>query len=187
MFDERKAAQAAAFLLDQASGKRMPLLKLMKLLYLADRRSIDQFGHPITFDAMVSMPHGPVLSQTLDLINGATESKPEGWEHWIADRAEHQVSVRRGVSVSRDSLLDLSDADVDTLATTWAQFGQMTKWQLRDYTHQHCPEWKDPAGSSNPIRYQDVLVALNKSPEQVQALTERRNTQIGIRRRLHAG
>jgi hypothetical protein len=36
VFDERKAAQATAFLLFMAGGK-LPLIKLVKLLYLAER------------------------------------------------------------------------------------------------------------------------------------------------------
>ncbi len=39
MFNERKAAQAAAYLLHKAGGK-LPLLKLMKLMYLAERLSL---------------------------------------------------------------------------------------------------------------------------------------------------
>jgi len=39
MFNEQKVAQIAAFFLNQTSEKRMPHLKLMKLLYLAKHDS----------------------------------------------------------------------------------------------------------------------------------------------------
>ena len=39
-FNERKAAQMAAFFLHQGGGK-LEVLKLMKLLYLADRQAMD--------------------------------------------------------------------------------------------------------------------------------------------------
>jgi hypothetical protein len=67
-YREPKAAQAAALLLQRAGGT-MNHMKLIKLLYLADRRALVQWGRPITFDYYVSMPHGPVLSFTLDRLN----------------------------------------------------------------------------------------------------------------------
>ena len=47
MFNERKAAQVAAWFL-RRSGRRMAHLKLMKLMYLADREALNEFGFPIT-------------------------------------------------------------------------------------------------------------------------------------------
>ena len=58
LFDERKAAEAAAFLLFMAGGK-LPLIKLVKLLYLAERLSLQRYGEPLTGDRLVAMPNGP--------------------------------------------------------------------------------------------------------------------------------
>ena len=46
LFDEKKAAQAAAYFLLRAGG-RLEVLKLMKLLYLAERRSFEKYGEPM--------------------------------------------------------------------------------------------------------------------------------------------
>jgi uncharacterized phage-associated protein len=54
-FDERKAAQAAAYLLKKHDG-RLNFMKLIKLLYLADRKSLLENGKPITGDRMLAMP-----------------------------------------------------------------------------------------------------------------------------------
>ena len=78
LFQEPKAAQAAAFMLYKANGK-LEVLKLMKLMYLAERESFARFGEGLTGDALVSMPYGPVLSMTLDFINGGHDSVPNGW------------------------------------------------------------------------------------------------------------
>ncbi len=53
-FNERKATQAAAYLL-QMRGGTMSYMKLIKLLYLADRAALVRFGRPITTDRYVSM------------------------------------------------------------------------------------------------------------------------------------
>jgi uncharacterized phage-associated protein len=73
LFNEKKAAQSAAYLLFRA-GKPMSVLKLTKLLYLAERRSFEKYGEPMIGDNPVSMPHGPVLSTTYDHMNGALRS-----------------------------------------------------------------------------------------------------------------
>ena len=52
LFDERKTAQAAALLLFKAGG-RLPLLKLMKLIYLSERLPLQRYGDSITGDQFV--------------------------------------------------------------------------------------------------------------------------------------
>jgi uncharacterized phage-associated protein len=170
MFNERKVAQMAAYLL--AKGEtRMAHLKLMKLLYLADRRSMDVYGFPISGDHVVAMPHGPVLSMTLNLIDGDVESCENGWESWISDKENHEVSLKR--MPSPELLDELSAADLNALDAVWNDFGHMNRWQIRDYTHNHCPEWKDPNGSSVAIPYEDIFGALGKTPEAASELSAR--------------
>jgi uncharacterized phage-associated protein len=158
MFNERKAAQMAAFFLGQGPEARMSHLKLMKLLYLADREAVRTFGLPISGDKPVSMPHGPVLSMTLNLMDGDIESRPGGWEEWISDKENHELSLRK--SFALQDLDELSKAELSVLETVWKQFGAMGKWEIRDWTHQHCPEWKDPRGSSYPIAFQSLARAV---------------------------
>lgn len=167
MFDEHKIAQAAAYFLSREGG-RMAHLKLMKLLYLADRESIKRYGQPISGDEYYSLPHGPVLSKTLDLASGSAESIPGGWETWISDKENHEVALR--CDASREALNDLSNADIDVLSTVWTQFGAMGRYQIRDYTHdkRHIPEWEDPKGSARPIPFERILKAVGRSDTQIE-------------------
>ena len=68
-YDEIKATQVAAYFLSKFNN-RISKLKLMKLMYIADRESFRICGEPITYDAYCSMPHGPVLSKTYDIMKG---------------------------------------------------------------------------------------------------------------------
>lgn len=171
-FSQTKAAQAAAWFLAQSTGS-MTILKLMKLLYLAERQALLDLERTLTGDRMVSMPHGPVLSQTLELANGQSPSSPGGWDHWMRDRENRTISLREGVNPSREALDCISDAEFAVLAQVQAQFGSWDALRLRDYTHKHCAEWHDPCGSSVGIRYQTALQAVGKSPEQARAIAER--------------
>lgn len=173
LFNERRTAQAAAFFLHCAGG-RLPLIKLMKLLYLAERESLRLYGDPITGDRLVSMPHGPVLSITYNLMQGES-STPGGWNTWVADREGYDLALADPgmIRTPEQDLLELSDTDLEVLASIWRQYGHMDKWRLRDFTHQGgCPEWEDPNGSSMPIHMFDLLQHLGYTPESAQALDE---------------
>lgn len=182
MFSERKVAQMAAFFLDKRGG-RMSHLKLMKLLYLADRESLAQFGAPISGDSPVAMPHGPVLSMTLDLMDGNVRPSRDGWDAWVTAKENYEVSLAR-CSVSRDDLDELSDNDIAVLNVVWDRFGQMDRWAIRDYTHDHCPEWKDPQGSSAPIGYDEIFRALGRSAEQSAEFARLIETQKALDRQF---
>ena len=66
-FDERKTTEAAVALLLMEHSRRMDRVRLMKLLYLADRLSLERHDVPVCGDAYYSLPHGPVLTTALNL------------------------------------------------------------------------------------------------------------------------
>lgn len=181
LFNEKKAAQVAAFFLIRANAS-LSILKLMKLMYLAERRSFESYGEGMVGDRLVSMPHGPVLSITYNHMSGELISTSGGWDSWISDRAEHALSlndVKRNATV--DDLLELSDADITVLEEVWKKFGNMNQYQLRDYTHNGgCPEWQDPDGSMIPMKPEELFKALNFSPEQSDAYIARMKQQAVI-------
>ena len=158
-YNIRKAAQVTAFFAIKQGGA-IEVLKVAKLLYLADREFMSRYNFPILFDCFVSMPHGPVTSMTLNYINGMEEQR-DHWEDFVVGRAGNKVGVSRQ-DMSVDELDELSDAEVHVLEATWDQFGHMSSWAVRNYTHANCPEWEDPHGSSNPIPYERVLKFLHK-------------------------
>lgn len=173
-YNERKAAQVAAFFLFRAQG-RMPILKLMKLLYLAERSSYQKFGEPIIGDKLVSMDHGPVLSITYQHINGELHSMEGGWDTWVSGRENYDVSLQDPscIRTPEQDLLELCDDDLDVLERTWSAFGHMTKWQIRDYTHYNCAEWEDPHGSMIPMNLKQLFKALDFNDDQTKELVER--------------
>ena len=87
----------------------MPHLKLIKLMYLAERASLQAHGYLMTGDRFSAMPHGPVLSLTLDHINDGVRSEQDGWDSWISDKANHTVGL-----VQRHSGLSLKQEQVST-------------------------------------------------------------------------
>ena len=156
MFQETKTAQMAAYLLLK-SGRAMPHMKLVKLLYLAEKRSLLKNGGQMSYDNLVSLPKGPVLSTTLNIINGKIAPQPDGWAHYIGAKKNHAVSLKAGIEAAQ--LRKLSRADRGVLDTIWRAFGRMNQFQISDYTHDHCPEWQDPGKSSLPISIERLFVS----------------------------
>ena len=143
----------------------MPYLKLIKLLYLADRQALLELGRPISCDLFVSMPHGPVLSRTYDLILGEPE-QGSYWRRFISPPENYAVHL-----ISDAPNDQLSPAQESILDSVFQRFGGMSKWALRDYTHT-LPEYHDPDGSSVPIDLKEILLAQGVSEDDARAILD---------------
>ena len=174
---EEKAAQAAALFLLKAGGP-MPHLKLMKLLYIADRESYRRHSSPITGDEMVSMPHGPVLSRTYDLMIEHGRRPSDYWSSYVGALHDETLSLADGVT-EETFLGALSKADRDVIDYVWKQWGRMSARELVKHTHKF-PEWKDPRGSSKPIERYTLFKALGMTDEQAEARVEQNEEREAI-------
>jgi len=188
MFTERKAAQMAAFFLDKAGGKMSPI-KLLKLMYLADRESYKECGFPISDDDAAAMEHGPVLRETLNLASGTNESNGywcnliSEWEGHTEDRHQdclhswydripkseldnHQIGLRR--ELNSDDRGKLSRGGIELMDSIYAKFGNWSSEELVDYTHT-LQEWqKNHENGCVPIRPEHILRAVGKSREEAE-------------------
>ena len=166
-YREDKATQAAARLL-RLRGGTMSHLKLIKLLYLAERESLTRLGRPLTYDTYCSLPHGPVLSATLDRINTGECYRNGYWDRVIAPKANNEVSLRDPGAIPHDQLSPAEEALIDEVFT---RYGHMGRWELVEVTHR-LPEWVDPDGSALPIDAADILRNEGYSQEEIEELRE---------------
>ena len=178
VFDERKAAQAASILLERAGGS-MDYLKLIKLLYLADRAALIETGSPISGDRYVSMKFGPVLSNVLNLIKQAGPREDSIWHRYV--RREHFDAVL----VGKAECDQLAEFDVDLLNDIFESYGNWRSWAVVNHTHA-LPEWTDPGETSIPIDPADILryagysdYAIELAADQAEAIYQLR-TQLVI-------
>jgi uncharacterized phage-associated protein len=160
-FDEEKATQATALFL-KLRGGRMHYLKLIKLLYLADRTALLDWGIPITSDRYVSMDNGPVLSGVYSLI---TEERPKPiWAQFIsAPLGEYEIELLKEAPKNR-----LSRAEERLIQDIFAKWGSSNRWDIVRYLHT-LSEWKNPNGSSLPIHIHDILKAGGESESEIRA------------------
>jgi uncharacterized phage-associated protein len=167
-FNLGKATEAACLLLERGGGQ-MNIMKLVKLIYLPDRLSLDRRNAPICGGDYISMRNGPVTSEVLDLINAGRliGESDRRWERCVSNRTNHEVKLEE--MPSRENL---SDAEVGLLDEIWAEHGGKDQWQLVDWCHHHCKEWVPVTNGCAPIAVEQVAMALGKTPQQVNRLRQ---------------
>jgi uncharacterized phage-associated protein len=180
-FDERKATQAAAQFLRLGNG-RMNYMKLIKLLYIADREALLRWGRPITTDVYFSMKHGPVLGRVLDLITEGPDPLvgETFWTRHISEPEHYEVALKAEPSDDQ-----LSEAEEELILEAFLKFGKLNQWQLVDVLHGF-PEWRDPEGGAIPLEYADILRAGNRTPQEIQAIESELEAVDGVERFLAA-
>lgn len=160
-YDEDRAAHASRWLLKRHGGE-MDRLKLVKLIFLADRMHLARYGRPIVGGRYVAMEHGPVASEFLTLIK------------------TNQVSgVACLGSYKQVALADadeemLSESDLEVLGEVNDAFGAYDTFRLRDYTHTFRAWIKNYKGgnSSFPLAYEDFFDDLPAEAKQMLDLIE---------------
>ena len=127
---------AVAFLhrANRAIGK----LRLIKLMYLAEREAMRRFLLPVVEDDICAMPKGMGLSETWRLARGLSAKSTGEWATHIV-QTPRGLGVRKGVPVR--SLNGLSDDDLDVIQSVWDDFGAMNEDELVHDVHHKLPEW----------------------------------------------
>ena len=167
-FNIGKATEAGCLFLERAGG-RMNIMKLVKLMYLLDRLSLDRRGVPVAGGDYLSMREGLVTSELLDLINaGRLFGEPDQrWEQSVSDRRNHDVKLEQMPAHEH-----LSDAEAALPDEIWREHGSKEQWQLVDWCRAHCKEWIPVTNGCAPIAVEQIGMALGKTLQQIQRLRQ---------------
>jgi uncharacterized phage-associated protein len=154
-FNFEKTLQAAAVLLG-LDGNRMDRIRLLKLLYIADRELLAQCGRTLTGDRAVALKNGPVLSHVYDLIRGEA-FKAGDWDRYV-HTVNHAIELREDPGRG-----ELSRREVEKLKEVTERYRDRDDWEIVEETHAF-PEWVEHyvEGSSTPIPWNAVLIAQGK-------------------------
>lgn len=135
---ERQAAQMAVAFIRNANGA-IGRLRLVKLMYLAEREAMRRFLLPIVEDDVCAMQRGMGLSETWRLARDGSSAESTGeWRSHIV-KTHRGLGVRKGVSVW--SLDGLSDEDISVIEQVWNDYGTMSQDELVHEVHHKLPEW----------------------------------------------
>lgn len=161
MFNKIKASQLAAFFAKEEGGK-INYMKLIKLMYLAERTVLLRDGYLMVADDLFFLPHGPILSRSLDMMKYAPLSE-DAWTELFNGTEGYDVSLKT-TQLSRDDFDRLSDSEFAVANEIWDEFKLYDQFRLEAYTHM-LPEWNDPGTGRLPISIKDMACRLGFSLE----------------------
>jgi len=175
-FSLDKLVEAIAYFAEVGEIRDLTKLKAAKLLFFADKTHLLRYGWPILGDRYVSMDHGPVPSQSLNVMNRVIA--PDEIEDVVRKRVLETLELQkkgtghplfRAKSHSR-KFLHLSESERAVLDEVIRDYGRKPVGELIDLTHQE-HAWKVSnleriEGSSAPMPYRTFFEGdASRSPE----------------------
>lgn len=134
----KTCVQALHYLLKQLGT--IDKLKLVKLMFLADKLHLIRYGRTITGDTFLAMPNGPVGSMVKDVLSGEmgflSQNDTGFCEKFIEQNGKYDYHARE----NNPDFGMLSKSDYKILNEVICKFGKLDKWQLVELTHKY-PEW----------------------------------------------
>ncbi len=163
-FDTDKAIQSVAFLLRLERDHRTNYMRLLKLLYIAEREILAEAGVTITGSRTIAMERGPVLEDVYSLIR-SQHTDTAAWSKFF------QVSSYDLEMIDDPGVGKLPKFIAEKLEEVSKRHSQHDEWALVEITHQF-PEWKknDPGKSSKPIALADILDGMGRGETLPQVL-----------------
>jgi len=151
LYSSSRAINAILWFLDKHSGT-LSKLKLVKLVFFADKKHLRRYGRPIVGGRYYAMPHGPVSSELLTYINSM--ASPEAFPFaLLGNDLSAKIPPDLGI---------LSQSDIEILENVNNEYGHFHPLSLRNYTHL-LPEWilnfgkKKEGFNRHPIPYEDFF------------------------------
>ena len=175
LFHERKAGQAAAYLLRQLGGESSPIV-LNQLLYLADRRAMCSDGFPITGDRLMASPVGMILGRVYELNLPRQWPAAEAWREYVTAPDECGLIHVAGA----DDTLDLSEWEELILDAICNEFGALSGFELAARL-QELPEYHVPEGRPEVVDPKVVLRSAEFTDEGIEGVID----QLGADWSMH--
>jgi uncharacterized phage-associated protein len=163
----KKLIQAVNYVLSK-NNYQMDYLKLIKLLYIADRECLAKYDFAITDDTYVSMKKGPVLETLYGYIKGKGNNQKE-WNTAFSTQKYSLRSKDKGLNID-----ELCEAEIDILDTVEKTYHNTGQWDLVKKSHSF-PEWNEDAAKYNtsiPLSKADILKAVGKNDKEIKELLD---------------
>lgn len=138
MIDTSTVIEALYYILSKID--KADKIKLIKLIYLADKYHLIHYGRTITNDEYYAMEYGPVGSTVKDVLSFDSINLYQE-ELAYAEKLLEKVDSNTFIAKETDIELEmLSETDIEALNFVIEKFASMNQWKLKDYTHKY-PEW----------------------------------------------
>ena len=156
-FNSKKALQSIGILLKHSTKNESDnYMRILKLMYIADRKSLEEMGRPITGDNFIATERGPLLNISYDIIKGKNiESKI--WFQYI-EKERYNIKLIKETEIG-----ELSRYEINLLQSICDENKDLDEYEMIKKTHLF-KEWRKnyQEESSISIPLIDILKALGK-------------------------
>jgi len=172
-FKLEKAIEATGYLL-QLYGIQKPtkFMRILKLLYLADRKALEEWERPITYDTYVSMKQGQVLSNTYDFMK--RQNQCEAWDKYFENKFYYWICLKEPIKLNK-----LSPAEVELIEQIYNEYGGYDEFELAEITHE-LPEYIDPGDSSIPTPLDKLLRVLSYKEDEIERIIDELHSEASV-------
>lgn len=137
-----KVVQALGYLLSLDNNQQMSRVKLIKLLWAADRFHMRKYGRTVTESEYVAMMYGPVSSMALNIAQ-LKQSRFAFSDEDIKYLSTFFMSDDKETGMTRSPGTDhLSETDKEELKRAWDTFGGIDAFEMVDDISHRYPEWR---------------------------------------------
>lgn len=169
-FNEIKATQVAALLLS-LNNNELNYTKLIKLLYIIEKISLERFNCPVIGDEYYSLPKGPIVSRILNIIKNDWTYEGDGnyWNIYLSKNNKIlQLKGNPGTN-------ELSKRETKLIIEIDEKFKKHSFGDMIDYCHlkELFPEWEDPKRLNLKrleIDIEKLLLKMRKSEIEIQMI-----------------
>lgn len=161
---ERKATDAVARLIEKCGGEA-DYLRIIKLIYLADRKSILTRGIPIVGGRYFSMKRGPVIGEVMGFVNCRNAPRWKGF-----------ISARKGNVINLTAIPkyeSLTESELEILDSVVKEHTTRSTDELVTWCHKHCPEYEHVDSGRKVIELESILKKERIPSIQIQRISER--------------
>ena len=134
----KKIIQALAYIAYQQPDHKINSMKAYKLLWLADRYHLRQFGRTITGDTFFALPHGVVPSDAKNVIEHQNTHIPTDEDY--RDKYIKRLGKYSYQAIAEPDVMEFSDSDQEALDKVLQAYGSLDQYQLENLSHTF-PEW----------------------------------------------
>jgi len=163
-FKERKAVELAYKFLTLNDGK-MNYLKLLRLMYLAERESLKLYDRPITFDIFVLNYYGVVGSHCMSLVRTGGQI----WSVYLSPRTNAKKVNIYSSAMQYEKLCKAEMTLIESVFATTRHMNSLTVLQVQ----QSLAEYKAcfVSGAVTLIDYATIFKSLEKSEMHIQRIS----------------
>lgn len=158
-FDVGKAIEAILFVATNLANPTFH--SVSKVFYFADKKHLERYGRLICGDSYVAMKHGPVPSQTYDLMKVPVGRVWVNPDQAVLIQSAFDVSSGCRIQAKRQpELRQLSESEIECLEASIAEFGGKTFGELTRLSHDAA--W-DSADENEFISIEEIAKTLSDS------------------------